>query len=161
MRDLAGPLVEPPIDVRIAERGQRAGVDREAIERVELGGHDPIELAGVDRQLAEQRHRAIARTAPAEPGGAHQRHHRRRGLMVEGRVEARDGRGVAGLRVDVFLAPVGRGGADGTPIGRGVSNPDGSFSIDAVVPADLDLATYELFVSTRGDARYNPAYSDE
>ena len=29
------------------------------------------------------------------------------------RIEARDGRGIAGLRVDVFLAPVGRGGAGG------------------------------------------------
>ena len=62
---------------------------------------------------------------------------------------------------EIVLAPVGRGGAGGTPIGRGVSNPDGTFAIDAIVPGDLDLTTYELFVSTRGDARYNPAYSDE
>lgn len=123
------------------------------------GGDDPVFGPGADAPgLAIDNAKPTPRLTVtlADPVG-----YRGEGLMVEGRVEARDGRGVAGLRVDVFLAPVGRGGADGTPIGRGVSNPDGTFTIDAVVPAELDLATYELFVSTRGDARYNPAYSDE
>jgi hypothetical protein len=80
-------------------------------------------------------------------------------LHVEGRVDGRRG-GVANLRVDVFLAPIGRGGADAILIGRGSSDGDGRFTIDADLPGTLDLATYELFVSTPGDARHNGATSD-
>lgn len=81
-------------------------------------------------------------------------------LTVEGRVDAAGVRGVAGLRVDVSLAPMGRGGFDGRPIGRAVTAADGTFVIEAMIPPDLDLAEYEVYVSTRGDARYNPAISD-
>jgi|JI9StandDraft_2_1071091.scaffolds.fasta_scaffold38178_2 hypothetical protein len=86
--------------------------------------------------------------------------YRGEGLTIEGRVDAPGVRGVAGLRVDVSLAPVGREGFEGRPIGRAVTAADGSFVIDAVIPADLNLAAYEVYVSTRGDARYNPAMSD-
>lgn len=86
--------------------------------------------------------------------------YRGEGLTIEGRVDAPGVRGVAGLRVDVSLAPVGRDGFEGRPIGRAVTAADGSFVIDAVIPADLNLAAYEVYVSTRGDARYNPAISD-
>ena len=81
-------------------------------------------------------------------------------LAIEGRIDGPGGRGIGGLRVDVFLAPIDARGFGGTPIGRSVSNPDGTFTIDAIVPPELALDTYELYVSTRGDARYNPAYSD-
>ncbi len=80
-------------------------------------------------------------------------------FVVEGRLDAPRGP-VAGVRVDVMLSPVGHNGANAIPVGRSVTGIDGSFTIDAALPTDLDLASYELYVSTRGDARYNPAISE-
>jgi transglutaminase-like putative cysteine protease len=80
-------------------------------------------------------------------------------LHVEGRVDGPRAP-AANLRVDVFLAPIGRGGADSILVGRGATGSDGRFTVDADLPASLDLSTYELFVSTPGDARLNAAVSD-
>jgi hypothetical protein len=80
-------------------------------------------------------------------------------LHVEGRVDG-ERAPIGNLRVDVFLAPLGRGGAASVLIGRGATGSDGRFAIDAELPASLDLSTYELFVSTPGDARHNAAVSD-
>ena len=60
--------------------------------------------------------------------------------------------------VDVFLAE--RGGANSLLIGRGVTDAAGSFTIACDLPASLDLKEYELYVSTRDDARFNAAISD-
>ncbi len=80
-------------------------------------------------------------------------------VHVEGRVDS--GRGpVAGVRVDVLLAPAGRGGEDAFVIGRGATASDGSFAADATLPLELDLADYELYVTTREDTRFNGASSD-
>lgn len=80
-------------------------------------------------------------------------------LQVEGRVDT--GRGpVAGVRVDVLLSPAGSDGRAPVRIGRSVTAPDGTFKVEAELPADLDLARYELFVSSREDARHNAAISD-
>lgn len=80
-------------------------------------------------------------------------------LRVEGRVVAGRG-GLAGVRVDVMLSPAGSGGRAPVRIGRSVTGPDGTYAIDAELPLDLDLAKYELFVSSREDARHNAAISD-
>jgi transglutaminase-like putative cysteine protease len=80
-------------------------------------------------------------------------------LHVEGRVDG-ERAPIGNLRVDVFLAPLGRGGAASVLIGRGATGSDGRFAIDADLPASLDLSTYELFVSTPGDARHNAAVSE-
>ena len=79
-------------------------------------------------------------------------------LRVEGRVDAA-GVAVPGVRVDVMLVRAGTRG-DAIPIGRGATAPDGTFSIEADLPADLDLAAYEIYASTREDARYNPGVSE-
>ncbi len=80
-------------------------------------------------------------------------------LRVEGRVDWTRGP-VGGVRVDVMLSPAGTNGRSPVRIGRSVTAPDGSFSLDAELPAELDLARYELYVSSREDARYNAAISD-
>ncbi|MBK9032743.1 MAG: transglutaminase domain-containing protein [Myxococcales bacterium] len=121
-------------------------------------GDDPVFGPGADAQgmpIDNAKPTPVLTVTLADPVG-----YRGEVLAIEGRVDGPGGRGVGGLRIDLFLAPVGSGGLNGTPIGRSVSNADGTFAIDALVPTDLDLDTYELFVSTRGDARYNPAYSD-
>ena len=79
-------------------------------------------------------------------------------IHVEGRVDAQ-GRPVAGVRVDVLLARPGHTD-EAVVIGRGATASDGTFATDATLPLELDLADYELYVTTREDGRYNGASSD-
>lgn len=80
-------------------------------------------------------------------------------LRVEGRAAA-GGKALADHPVDVFLAPAGRGGAAPVPLGRAVTGPDGLFRQDFNVPPHLDLAVYEIWLSSPEDAFYNAALSD-
>jgi transglutaminase-like putative cysteine protease len=80
-------------------------------------------------------------------------------LRVEGRVDG-PRRGLAGVRVDVLLSPAGTDGRSPVRIGRSVTADDGSFFVDAELPPDLDLAKYELYVSSREDETHNAAISD-
>ncbi|MGE3548243.1 MAG: hypothetical protein AB7L28_30255, partial [Kofleriaceae bacterium] len=80
-------------------------------------------------------------------------------IHVEGRVTS----GTSPLRdhpVDVFLAPAGSKGRNARALGRTVTDQRGQFSQDFPVPGDLDLATYEIYLSTPEDATYNAALSD-
>ena len=45
-------------------------------------------------------------------------------------------------------------------LGTTVSDQEGKFSQDFNVPGDLDLATYEIYLSTPEDATYNAALSN-
>jgi hypothetical protein len=80
-------------------------------------------------------------------------------IHVEGRVDA-GGKPLADRAVDVYLAPAGRGGEGSIPIGRGTTDADGLFSLDLDLPGRLELRRYELFVTTREDARHNGAISE-
>lgn len=80
-------------------------------------------------------------------------------LRIEGRVDG-PRRGLEGIRVDALLSPAGTGGRAPVRVGRSVTASDGSFMIEAELPPDLDLARYELFVSSREDARHNAAISE-
>ncbi len=80
-------------------------------------------------------------------------------LRVEGRVDA-GATAVPGVRVDVMLVHTGARGAPPIAIGRGVTGPDGVFSIEGELPADLALTSYEVYASTREDARYNASVSE-
>jgi transglutaminase-like putative cysteine protease len=67
---------------------------------------------------------------------------------------------VDGARVDLFVAPRGEGGNDARLIGRGATGADGSFTIAADLPGDLDLRVYEIYASTPETATHNAAVSD-
>jgi transglutaminase-like putative cysteine protease len=79
-------------------------------------------------------------------------------ITIEGRVDA-GSTPVEGARVDVFIAPIGRGGNDGRLVGRGATEADGRFFVDADLPGDLDLASYEIYVTTPESDLYNAAQS--
>ncbi len=80
-------------------------------------------------------------------------------IHVEGIVRV-DGKGLPNHRVDVFLAPAGSGGEGSITLGPAVTRPDGTFAADLPVPGTLDLARYEILLSTSEDAYYNAALSD-
>lgn len=80
-------------------------------------------------------------------------------LHVEGIVRV-GGKGLANHRVDVFLAPAGGGGEGSILLGPAVTRDDGTFSADLPVPGSLDLARYEILLSSPEDAYYNAALSD-
>jgi hypothetical protein len=80
-------------------------------------------------------------------------------IHVEGRITV-GGAPVPDHAVDVYLAPSGQGGEHSIPIGRGTTAADGSFRLDLDLPGRLELRNYELYVSTREDARFNAALSD-
>jgi hypothetical protein len=80
-------------------------------------------------------------------------------IRVAGVVNAPDGP-VAGVRVDIFVAPLGQDGNDARLIGRGATGADGSFAVDSDLPADLDLRRYEIYASTPESKRFNAAVSE-
>ena len=90
---------------------------------------------------------------------ADSRGYRGESIHVEGVVSDQDG-GLGNTRVDLFVAPKGRGGNGGRLIGRGATDRDGRFVVDADLPADLDLRTYELFATTPETDTHNPGVSD-
>jgi transglutaminase-like putative cysteine protease len=94
------------------------------------------------------------RVTSADPIG-----YRGEAIRVEGSFEASDHL-IDGVRVDVFVAPFGHAGNDAILIGRGTTDAAGGFEIDVDLPADLDLATYEVYVSTPDTAEHNSAISD-
>jgi hypothetical protein len=80
-------------------------------------------------------------------------------IHVEGVVRV-DGKGLPNHMVNVFLAPAGSGGEGSIPLGPAVTRTDGGFSADLPVPGTLDLARYEILLSTAEDAYYNAALSN-
>jgi hypothetical protein len=80
-------------------------------------------------------------------------------LHVEGRVDTAGGP-QGNRRVDIYLAPVGKGGDGSTLIGHSVTGTSGTFAADVDLPASLDLSTYELYLGTPGDDRTNAAFSE-
>ena len=61
------------------------------------------------------------------------------------------GRPVAGLPVDIFLAPAGAAGDGARLIGRTVTDADGSFTASIDLPRDIPLGETEVFADTPGD----------
>ena len=80
-------------------------------------------------------------------------------IHVEGRAEA-NGKPLADRIVYVFLAPAGANGAHPIQIGSPKTGADGTFRVDLPLPAQLDLSTYEIYLSSLEDAYYNAALSD-
>jgi hypothetical protein len=80
-------------------------------------------------------------------------------IHVEGTART-EGKGIPNHRVDVFLSPSGLGGQRSIPIGYAITSADGSFKVDLQIPGAVDLANYDIRLSTSDDATYNPALSD-
>lgn len=79
---------------------------------------------------------------------------------VDGRVVDADGNGLAGLRVDIYLAPAGFDGEYARLLGHSVTTTDGSFTVKVSLPGDLDLGDHEVFAATDGNTTHRPALSD-
>jgi len=81
-------------------------------------------------------------------------------VHIEGRA-AQAGKGLPDHPIDVFLSPAGRGGASAVLLGRAVTGPDGTFREDFEVPPAMNLASYEIWLSSPEDAYYNAALSEQ
>jgi transglutaminase-like putative cysteine protease len=81
-------------------------------------------------------------------------------IWVEGNLADESGTGLAGMRIDVFLAPAGQGGNDAVLVGRGRSDDNGEFRIEFTVPTYLELSRYEVFASYPGNEAFRPSVSD-
>lgn len=70
-----------------------------------------------------------------------------------------EGRGVAGVRVQVFVLPIDGGPAlaVGVPVRTG---PDGAFRVRLRLPQTLPLGRYRLVAASEGDATHAPSRSD-
>jgi hypothetical protein len=80
-------------------------------------------------------------------------------VHIEGRAHVL-GKALPDHPVDVFLAPAGRHGAGSYSLGRAVTDAAGMFRQDFNIPGQLNLATYEIWLSSPPDAYFNPALSD-
>ncbi|HLU66597.1 MAG TPA: transglutaminase domain-containing protein [Kofleriaceae bacterium] len=78
-------------------------------------------------------------------------------IRVEGIVTGEGGAGVGDLRVEVYLAPAGRGGDGANLVGATVTGPDGRYRAEVLVPYDVPLETHEVFVGTPGSSTQQPA----
>jgi len=81
-------------------------------------------------------------------------------VHVEGKASV-GGKGLADHPVDVFLSPAGRGGTGSILLGRTITNPDGTFRDDFPVPPTINLASYDIWLSSPEDAYYNAALSEQ
>lgn len=80
------------------------------------------------------------------------------GVLVGGRGD--DARGIDGQRVDIWLAPPGQGGEDPIHVGRTFSGAEGVFTTNVELPEDIVIGSYEVYVTTTGDSRYNDSSSN-
>ena len=71
-----------------------------------------------------------------------------------------DARPLADHVIAVYLAPAGENGQHPVQIGSAKTGADGTFRVDLPVPGGLSLSTYEIYVLSLEDARYNASLSD-
>jgi len=81
-------------------------------------------------------------------------------IEVSGGVRGEDGKGLAGLPVNIFLAPAGSGGNHAVMVGHAVTDADGAFTADVVVPYGMSLEPHEVYATTDGDRQQQPAVSN-
>jgi transglutaminase-like putative cysteine protease len=80
-------------------------------------------------------------------------------VRISGRVHV-NGKALPDHPVDVYLSPKGMQGRSPVSLGRAVTAADGTFRQDFAIPAQLDLATYEIWLASPEDAYYNAALSN-
>jgi hypothetical protein len=79
-------------------------------------------------------------------------------LHVEGSVRAA-GKGLGDHAVQVWIVPPGRR-RDSILLGTATTRDDGLFKADLLIPAKVNLDTYDVVLSSDPDAYYNPALSE-
>ncbi|HWO23111.1 MAG TPA: transglutaminase domain-containing protein [Kofleriaceae bacterium] len=79
-------------------------------------------------------------------------------VRIAGRAHVR-GKALPNHPIDVYLSLKGADGKGFRHIGRAVTTADGTFRQEFSVPADLGLATYEIWLGSPSDAYYNNALS--
>jgi hypothetical protein len=128
-------------------------------------GSAAANLAGPDRILPDQSLPVVTRD-PKKPSPvlrvtiADSRAFRGAQVHIEGHASAA-GKPLPDHTVDVFLSPVGQGGSGSIFLGRAVTEADGMFRSDFVVPPTVVLAQYEIWISSPEDAYYNAALSEQ
>ena len=80
-------------------------------------------------------------------------------IGVEGVVRGADDAPAAGLRVEIYLAPAGRGGEGARMVGTTVTGADGRYRAEVLVPYEVSLDAHEVYVGTPGDDAQQPAIS--
>ncbi len=80
-------------------------------------------------------------------------------VRVGGQLTSENGTPLANVPVNVYLAPAGRGGDGARLLGETVTDASGRFEADIDLPHDLALGRHEVYASTPGDARHQPALS--
>jgi len=80
-------------------------------------------------------------------------------IRVEGRAHV-DGKPLPDHPVVVYIAPAGTHGANSKNLGRATTGADGTFRQDFTIPSTINLALYEIYLSSSPDAYYNAALSD-
>jgi hypothetical protein len=80
-------------------------------------------------------------------------------VEVTGRVDDGRSHGLAGLRVDIYLARREDEGDFARLVGHAVSDDRGRFVAQVSLPRDLELTAYEVFAATPGDRTWQPSNS--
>ncbi len=80
-------------------------------------------------------------------------------IRIEGRAHV-EGTPLGDRPVDVYIAPAGMHGANSKGLGRATTAADGTFRQDFTIPSTINLALYEIYLSSSPDAYFNAALSD-
>jgi transglutaminase-like putative cysteine protease len=80
-------------------------------------------------------------------------------VAIEGVVTGEANAGLAKQHVVVYLAPAGRGGAGAHIVGHAITDENGRFRAEVLIPFELELTEHEVFASTPGDDDQQPAIS--
>jgi hypothetical protein len=125
----------------------------------EPGSTDPIAPSTTDLVREPARGDPVRRPVTLTVDSVARKGFRGETVRLSGR--AADGADpVAGLRVDIYLAPAGRDGRGARIIGQAITDGDGKFLLAAELPIDLGLGAHEVYAVTPGNAALAPAISE-
>jgi hypothetical protein len=113
------------------------------------------DMPSIDEEAHKGKKRTSIAVTGATPVGF-----RGEAIEVSGELRGDDGKGLAGLPVDIYLAPAGSGGNRAQLVGHTVTGPDGSYSAELVVPYGLSLEPHEVYAAFGGNREQMPAVSN-
>jgi hypothetical protein len=80
-------------------------------------------------------------------------------VHVSGRLTDDKGKPVGGAAVNIYLAPLGAGGDGARLLGETYCDAEGRWEAVIDLPRDLPLGKHEVYASTPGDPKHQPALS--